>query len=154
MLARPNRPKSVTLVAGSVFIIGLANIWRAVALARRSDVLLELGAAFDPRVRLAVAMLWAVVMLGLAIVWWWSVGGWIRPILPRLTPVLLLAYVLYQTAQTILFTGSLPNPLVALLAPAAVVGVAWAVHRPDVRRYLLRRTEQPHWQKEVHKAHG
>jgi len=67
---RPHRPFGVTLVLLGVFLIGLANGWRALGLIRQSGLLLERGAESDPRLCAAVSVAWALVFLGLAFALW------------------------------------------------------------------------------------
>lgn len=88
---RQNRPFSVTLVTLGVFLLGLANGWRALGLARQSGLLLELGATPDPRLCAAGSIAWMILFVGLAI------ASWRRKRTTRLVaPVLLLAYGIYQ----------------------------------------------------------
>lgn len=87
----PHRPFSVTLVLLGVFLIGLANGWRALGLLRQSSLLLEVGAEPDPRLCAAGSAAWAVVFLGLAYTLWR------RKSYTRLAvPVALFAYGLYE----------------------------------------------------------
>jgi hypothetical protein len=87
----PHRPFSVTLVLLGVFLIGLANGWRALGLFRQSDLLLDLGAEPDPRLCAAVSVAWALLFLGLAYALWRRVS-----FTRAVAPVALLAFGLFQ----------------------------------------------------------
>lgn len=88
---RPNRPFSVTLVALGVFLLGLANGWRALGLVRQSGLLLELDAAPDPRLCAAGSLIWAILFVGTALT------IWRRERYTRfVAPFLLLAYGIYE----------------------------------------------------------
>jgi hypothetical protein len=84
---RPHRPFGVTLVLLGVFLIGLANGWRALGLIRQSSLLLERGAGSDPRLCAAVSVAWSLVFLSLAY------ALWRRKLISRVVvPVASLAY--------------------------------------------------------------
>lgn len=130
-----SRPFSVTLVIWGVFILGLANAWRALALYRQSDLLLELGVSLDPRIRLFLALIWAAVFVTSAISIWrrWASARF-------LTPTLILLYSIYELGITSLFalsSGSL-NGLPANLAMVvvAVIFSAWSLNRKAARQYF------------------
>ena len=86
-----HRPLSVTLVLLGVFLIGLANGWRALGLIRQSGLLLESGAEPDPRLCAAGSAAWAIVFLGLAYTQWRR-----KPYTRAAVHVALLAYGLFQ----------------------------------------------------------
>jgi ABC-type enterochelin transport system permease subunit len=132
---RRSRPLSVTLVTWGVFILGLANAWRALALYRQSDLLLELGTSLDPRVRLLLALIWAAVFVSLAISLWrrWTTARF-------LTPALILIYTIYELGISSLFALSTES-LKGLPANLAIVGAAiafsvWALNRKAARQYF------------------
>lgn len=132
---RSSRPFSVTLVTWGVFILGLANAWRALALYRQSDLLLELGVSLDPRIRLFLALIWAAVFVTLAI----SIGR--RWATARfLAPILILFYSIYELGISSLFalsSGSLSGLSVNLaMVGVAVAFTAWSLNRKVARQYF------------------
>jgi hypothetical protein len=86
-----NRPLSVTLLTWGVFLLGLVNVWRAVALFKQSNLLLDLGVSLDPRLRMFVAIIWALVFISISLSIWrrWKAARF-------LTPILLILYAVYQ----------------------------------------------------------
>lgn len=95
------------------------------ALWRQADWLTGLPINPDPRVRLAMALLWAVLFAAAALAL--RAGHpWSR----RLIPLLLVTYGVFELSMTHAFTTS--SPAVALLMPYAafVVFAAWALWRP------------------------
>ena len=107
---RQNRPLSVTLVILGVLLFGLTNGWRALGLVRQSSLLLELGANPDPRACAAVALVWAMVFIGLAIAAWRG-SSYVR----LAVPLAILAY------------GSVQSVLPGLCAQAAKSTSRWPV---------------------------
>lgn len=132
---RSSRPFSVTLVTWGVFILGLANAWRALALYRQSDLLLELGVSLDPRIRLFLALIWAAVFVTLAISIWrrWATARF-------LAPILILFYSIYELGISSLFalsSGSLSGLSVNLaMVGVAVAFTAWSLNRKVARQYF------------------
>lgn len=130
-----NRPLTVTLVTWGVFILGLANIWRAIALYQQSNLLLELGVTLDPRLRLFLALIWAVVFISLAIslLRVWTAARF-------LAPALILFYSIYEFGISSIFTISAEShsglPLNLAISGAAVVFSAWALNRKAARQYF------------------
>ncbi|MEW5985632.1 MAG: hypothetical protein AB1791_03265 [Chloroflexota bacterium] len=111
------------------------NVWRAYALGGQSDLLIELGASVDPRLRLVMALVWAVVWLGLAVALWRR-----RPFTRLALPVAWLLYVLYHLALLFFFVrssvaqaGWLGYTLPALFI---LLYVTWVLNRPAARRYF------------------
>lgn len=66
----PRRPLSLTITAVGIFLLAMWNVWRALIIARQSALLQPLGVTLDPHLRLALAGLWAVVFLLLALGLW------------------------------------------------------------------------------------
>lgn len=130
-----DRPLSVTLVILGVFALGLANLWRAIALLQQRALLLnELGAITDPILRSIGALLWAGAFIFLLI------GLWRRwPPARFITPGTLLAYSFYQLVLTQLFT--FPVEFSAAWAPiilqvAIIVFTVWALNRKAAQKYF------------------
>lgn len=133
-----SRPFSVTLVTWGVFIIGLANVWRAVALFQQSGLLLELGVSFDPRVRMLVALVWALIFILM------FVASWRRLTVSRfLTPLLLFLYAVYEVGFSGLFAQSTVSrdgiQASVILYGIAVLFSAWALNHKSARRYFHNR---------------
>ena len=130
-----NRPLSVTLVVLGVFALGLANVWRAIALFQQRTVLNELGAATDPVLRSFGAFLWAGIFLLLII------GLWRRWAPARIiTPVILLAYGFYQLVltQLFIFPGKLPDAWAPIAFQVAIiVFTVWALNRKPAQKYFM-----------------
>jgi DNA-binding XRE family transcriptional regulator len=132
---QPSRPLSITLIAWGTFLLGLANGWRAVGLNRQSSILIELEVVPDPRLRLAIALAWAIVFLVLAGMLWFR-----RRLTRWAIPGLVAVYSLYQMALTVLFFRS-PDaargwPLTVLLSLMVVVGLTWFLNRAANRWYF------------------
>lgn len=129
------RPRSVTLVGWGVFLLGLANGWRALGLYRQLRLLLELGVTPDPRLGIIFAMLWGV-SLALAAVALWQGRQFVRWAIP----VILFFYGLYQLFLAALFTQAalLRHELVfdASLYGVAILFSIWALNRKAAREYF------------------
>jgi hypothetical protein len=130
-----DRPLSVTLVILGVFALGLANVWRAIALFQQRIVLNELGATTDPVLRSYGAFLWAGIFILLII------GLWRRWAPARImVPGVLLAYGFYQLVLTQLFI--FPAELPVAWAPIALQGAiivftVWALNRKAAQKYFM-----------------
>ena len=139
---RPHRPFSVTLVLLGVFLIGLANGWRALGLMRQSGLLLELGAEPDPRLSAVAALAWALLFFGLAYALWRR-----KPFTRLVVPVAFLIFGLYHYV--------LPGPnataarfqetfgVGAILYAAAVLFAALALNVASGRAYFSRAEKRP-----------
>ncbi|MGW8318528.1 MAG: hypothetical protein ACWGPS_04720 [Candidatus Promineifilaceae bacterium] len=134
---QPGRPRSVTIAALGFVLIGSANAWRAAGLFRQSELLLSLGVDLDPRLRLVLSLLWAVVLLGTGAAIWMG-----RPVVRLLAPVLLLIYAVYNLAILWLFAQAdvaRREQLVAgLFYLATFLFVTWALNRGAARSYFYR----------------
>jgi hypothetical protein len=135
MLTDPHaRPFSVTMIAVGVFLIGLVNAWRAVALFGQADLLLALQVSADPRLRAAAAVVWALLFFGAMI------ALWRRHDVSRLAiPLLLAVYAVYELGL-LLFLVQSPVarrgwPADALLYALFIVLTTWFLNRPTVRSY-------------------
>jgi hypothetical protein len=92
------RPRFVTLALLGVFLLGVWNFGRALALSQQMDLLLEIGVQPDPRFRLITALIWGFVFIGL----WWLVRQK-RPFTRKLLPLILILYAVYELGLTIFF---------------------------------------------------
>ncbi len=129
------RPRSVTLVGWGVFLLGLANGWRAVGLYRQFSLLLELDVTPDPRLSMILAMLWAVALTLAAVALWQG-----RRFAKWVIPVILFFYGLYQLNLAALFTQAASSRY-ELVFDASLYGVAilfsiWALNRKAAREYF------------------
>ncbi len=143
-----NRPRSVTLTLWGVFLLGVWNFGRALALGQQRVLLQELGAHPDPTFRLIVALVWGIVFFGL--------GDMLRrkrPFTRRLIPLSIFLYALYEMGLIILFAAAAPARqsllLDALLVLSGVLFSGWALNRTAVYAYftsasdLVRSTPSP-----------
>lgn len=129
------RPLTVTLTLWGVFLLGVWNIGRAIALGRQSSILLALGATPDPRVRLVISIIWALSFLGLALALWRR-----RPFTRQAVPISLLLYALYRLSLLHFFTQVPVNWQSWLLQSMLYVGVTvfaqWALNRAGAKSYF------------------
>lgn len=117
---RPRRPLRVTLVLLGVFLIGLANGWRALGLVRQRSLLLEFGASTDPWLCALISVVWAVVFLGLAFFLWRR-----RPFTRFVVP---LASLLYGLNRLVLPGPCAPaTQLKDVLSLEGITSVAWVL---------------------------
>lgn len=130
-----SRPRSVTLVAVGVLLLGLVNIFRAVGLYRQSDLQLELGVTLDPRLRMILAVFWAIVLISLAVALWLR-----KPVTRILIPVLLTIYAVYRLSLVGIFAGSeyarSSQILTAFLYGVAILISIWALNRKAKKEYF------------------
>jgi len=94
----PHQPRSVTFALLGVFLLGLWNFGRALALNQQMALLIELAVRPDPRVRLVIALIWGFLFMGL----WWLLRRK-RPFTRRLIPLILVFYTLYELGLTAIF---------------------------------------------------
>jgi hypothetical protein len=133
---RRDRPRSVTLIAWGVLLLGLLNGWRALGLLRQRSLLEELGVIPNPVVASLIALLWAALFVVLAVVVWQG-----RPVTRLLVPVILLIYALYQLLLIALFAQS-GRSRGDLLGNAGIYAVVllittWALNRRSARVFFL-----------------
>lgn len=132
----PHRPRTVTFTIGGVFLLGMWNAGRAIALAQQSQLLRTLDAQPDPRVRLVVAMVWAIVLWGLAVALRQK-----RPFTRRAIPIFLTIYAGYELLLWRIFAEITPGQqqqwlLMALCFLCAILVVWWALNRPAANGYF------------------
>ncbi|MGB3716733.1 MAG: hypothetical protein WA996_20125 [Candidatus Promineifilaceae bacterium] len=130
-----NRPRSVTLVAVGVLLLGLANIFRALGLSRQSDLQLELGVSLDPRLRMILAVLWAIILISMAVVLWLR-----KPVARIAIPVLLTLYAVYRLAIVGIFAESEyargSQLATAVLYGGAILITIWVLNRKPAKEYF------------------
>jgi uncharacterized membrane protein len=118
-----------------MMLLCLANVWLAYGLWQQMGLLTEREASFAPGVRLVVALIWALIFLGLA------AGAWrrVRPV-RYLIPLSLLLFALYNAgALTLLGQLAYARQGVPLLLTAYATGTVlagWVLNRPVARRYF------------------
>jgi len=135
-----SRPKSVTIVAAGVFLLGLVNIYRAIILYQHIDLQLDLGVSLDPRVRMILAVIWSVVLISMAIILWSR-----KPAAKALVPLLLLVYAIYRLALVRTFAES-SYARDSQIASAILYGIAiaftlWALNRKASGAYFAKMKE-------------
>jgi hypothetical protein len=132
---RSSRPRSVTLVAVGILLLGLANIYRAIGLARQTDLQLEIGVSVDPRIRLILAAIWAIILISLTVALWLR-----RPETRAAIPALLTLYAVYRLVIVGVFGESEyardSQLLTAILYSGAILYTIWALNRKKARNYF------------------
>ena len=128
------RPRSVTFTLWGVFLLGVWNFGRALALGQQMDLLLELTIQPDPRFRLTMALIWGFVFSGL----WWMVWRK-RPFTRKLLPLILILYAAYELSLTILFAQT-PLARQAIWLNLSfylflILFSAWALNRTAANNY-------------------
>jgi hypothetical protein len=118
------RPLAARVVRLGVLALALWNLGRAAALWRQEDWLTGLPLTPDPRLRLAIATLWAALFL-------FSAAGLRRWSWPRrLIPLLLAFYGVYELGMIFVF-APLPPALLPVFVYIAFIGfAAWALWPP------------------------
>jgi hypothetical protein len=129
------RPLSVTISGIGVFLFGLVNAWRALALFNQADLLLELDVAVDPRLRAVIAGGWALLFLGAVVALWRR-----QPASRLAVPLLLGVYALYEMGL-LLFLVQSPVarqgwPADTLFYATLIILAAWLLNRRVVRSYF------------------
>ena len=129
------------MIAVGVLLLGLANIYRVIALYRQMDLQLDLGAVPDPRFRIAAALIWTAVLIIL------TIGLWLRKSWTQiLVPALLLLYAIYRSALIVLFAGSeyaRSSQVIGItLYGIVVVFTAWALNRSAAKAYFEPENEE------------
>ncbi|HID54129.1 MAG TPA: hypothetical protein EYP41_19085 [Anaerolineae bacterium] len=129
------RPFTVTLTILGVVLLGLWNLGRAAALYREQDLLLSLQMQPDPRLRLLIAAVWAVIFGGLA----WAVWRR-RPFSQKATPGLTALYAAGDLGLPFIFPAARLNQTGWLLTGVfyiiIILFMAWALNRPAANAYF------------------
>jgi len=111
---------------------------RVVAIIQQSKVLIELNNKIDPRIRLLIALVWALWFGGMMVALRQR-----RPFTRRAIPISLLLYAVSEVSLTIIFAGSQPAQsswlLNGLFYLVMVVFSYWALNRTAVTSYFERR---------------
>jgi hypothetical protein len=129
------RPRSVTFTLWGVFLLGVWNFGRALALSQQMDLLLEIAVQPDPRFRLIVALIWGFVFIG----FWWFVRQK-RPFTRKLLPLILILYAVYELSLTILFAQTpLAKQAISLNLSfylGLILFITWALNRTAANNYF------------------
>jgi hypothetical protein len=132
---RAKRPLSVTAAALSLLAFALINGWRFAALTGQSDLLLELGGGPDPRWRMGLALVWAILFLDAAVALWRGRGRSRKSV-----PLILFLYAAYELSLLAWFARSpvaRQGWLVDLLFYLLLIGwSSWALNRTAVQPYF------------------
>lgn len=134
-LAAPISPRAARVIQSGLWLLALLNLARAVALWRQADWLTGLPLSPDPRLRLALAFLWALLFAAAA-----ATLRAARPPGRRLVSLLLVAYGVVELSMTLGFTSTpLALPSVALYT--AFAGFAGLTLWPPPARALSHPSE-------------
>ena len=130
------RPRSVTLVAWGVFLLGIINGWRAVTIFRQRRLLLDLDVTLDPAVVAVAAAVWSLLFIAAAVIIYRR-----HPASRWLTPLLLAAYALFGFALTAIW-GEAPESggglrLTTFFSIAIIIFVIWVLNRKAAREYFV-----------------
>jgi hypothetical protein len=116
------RPRSVTLTLWGVFLLGIWNVGRALALFQQRELLQELAARPDPMVRLLVALMWGCAFFVLA-----EGLRRKRPFSRPLIPLAIALYALYEISLLAFIAPVRPPwPVLAFDSLLALLGVSFA----------------------------
>lgn len=129
------RPRSVTLTLWGVYLLGIWNVGRALALFQQRELLQDLVARPDPMFRLLMALAWGCAFFVLA-----EGLRKKRPFTRHLIPLSIALYALYEISLLAFIAPVHPpwtilafDSLLALLG----VGIAtWALNRTAVAPYF------------------
>lgn len=131
-MSEPRRPFSLTITAVGIFLLAMWNLWRASIIAQQQAMLQELEATLDPRVRLALAIVWAVVFFLLALALWRRKSA-VRVVLPLTLAVYGVMHLalLFLTAPAPAARQGWLHPFLGLVL--AIGWTVWVCLRPAHR---------------------
>jgi hypothetical protein len=116
-------------------LLGGWNAARVVALVQQIGLLLALDAGPDPRLPLAGAVLWALLLWLAAVALWQK-----RPFSRYVIPILLVLFALYEFSLTALYATAPVDGVVwlrrLLTLAAPVLFTVWALNRTAVTHYF------------------
>ncbi len=119
------RRRAVGLVQLGVGLLALLNGARALALWQQGEWLRDVPVILDARWRLAVALIWFLLLILAAVALRRGL-----PLARRLVPLLLLAYGVLELSMMIVFASTLPAALPIVLYAAFIGLAAWALWWP------------------------
>ena len=124
----PKRPRTVTITFWSVIFLGTWNLGRAIAIDQQLDLQDVLNFQPDPRLRLAAAIIFTLLFLGLA----WQLRRK-RPFTMNAIPLTIAGYTVYETAVWLLFAQPPRNwslwLLTSLILISSILFTWWALRR-------------------------
>lgn len=128
----PKRSYSVTITLVGVFGFGIWNIGRVIALYQQTPYLLSLDIKPDPRLRLIVALIWALLFGGMTIALWLK-----RPFTRWAIPLTLSCYAVYEIILRALFV-QVPSSRLSWLGQITfylliILFTYWALNRPTMQ---------------------
>jgi len=130
----PIRPRSVTMTLWAVFLLGGWNGGRALAVGLNYRTLAAFHAIPAPQVRLGIALVWAVLFLGMALALWQR-----RPFTRTAIPMLLSLYALVELG-TLIFMAQSPSARQSWLINSLfylflILFSVWGLNRTAVKTY-------------------
>ena len=131
----PKRPFPVTLTLWGVFLFGVWNLGRIIALSHDRQLFQTLGVQPDPRWRLGLALVWAILFLGLWLALWQR-----RPFTRTAVPLLFLLCAVIELAFLTLFAQSAParhsRVVNTLFYIIVILFSGWALNRTAAQSYF------------------
>ena len=129
------RPFSVTFTMWGVFLLGLWQVGRIIALLDQRELFVMLNIQPSPMVRVGLSLAWASLFFGLLIALWGR-----RPLARKTAPIAMIVYSLYQLAFLLFFTQSNTIQQNLLSHTLFYIGVStlffWALNRPTAQAYF------------------
>lgn len=129
------RPRSVTITLLGGLLLGGWNVGRAIVLGRQSRLLLTFDIDPDPRLRLIIAVIWALLFWGVAFALWRR-----RPFTRWAVPLLIFLYTVYEVGLIAFFAQSplaqLRWPVTAVAYLVVILFTYWALNRSAVITYF------------------
>ena len=95
--------------------------------------MLALNVTLDPRIRLVIAFVWAVIFVGVAGAMWWK-----RPFIQRALPLTLTLYAITELIL-LLFAQTVNVQQLWLTGTCFlifIIGTWWSLKRPFVKKYF------------------
>lgn len=128
------RPFSVTLIKWGVLLLGCWNALRAAALLHQNNLLQEQAVSPNLTVQMVMAVVWAIVFIGLAAAIWRK-----RPFTRYTTPFVLLLYGTTELAILNLYAHPLTQwqnwPSNILFYSIITLFTAWGLNRSRSHHY-------------------
>jgi hypothetical protein len=139
------RPRSVTLVAWGVFLLGMVNGWRAIAIFNQRRLLLQWEVSVDPAIASIASSFWFSLF---------SVATYLRlrrrPLCRWAIPVSLLLYAASGWLLSGMIQGSFDKmnsslfaslPVASLVLFVLTILTGWVLNRKAAREYFVTRGE-------------
>lgn len=130
-LAAPTPARAARFVQSCLWLLGVWKLAQALALWRQADWLTGLPLTPDPRLRLALAIVWAALFMAAALA--------LRARIPRaraLVPLLLGAYGVFALSMNLGFAAHTPAAWPALAYAAFICFACWTLWRPAARAFF------------------